>query len=63
VILAATNFVMEIRVFPIRAAMITFFDPEAMEELIKYLGIVVYNRNYLWWIQFKSFTENFKDLT
>jgi hypothetical protein len=34
---------MEIRVFPIRAAMIIFFDPEAMKKFVKYFGVVVNN--------------------
>ncbi len=38
--LAATNFVMEISVLPISAAMIIFFDPEAIEKLIEYPGVI-----------------------
>jgi hypothetical protein len=45
--LAATNFVMEISTLPISAAMIIFFDPEAIEKLIEYLGVFVNNRKYL----------------
>lgn len=45
--LAATNLVMEISVLPISAAMMIFFDPEAIEKLIEYPRVFVNNRKYL----------------
>ena len=40
VMLAATNFVMEISALPINAAIIIFFDPEAIEKLEEYPRVV-----------------------
>jgi hypothetical protein len=45
--LAATNFVIEISVLPISAAMIIFFDAEAIGKLIEYPGVFVNNQKYL----------------
>ena len=45
VMLAAINFVMEISAFPISAAIIIYFDPEAIEKLEEYPGVVENKRS------------------
>jgi len=45
--LAAINFVIEISALPISAAIIIFFDPEAIENLEEYFKVVGNKRSFM----------------
>ena len=47
VMLAAINFVIEISALPISAAIIIFFDPEAIENLEEYFKVVGNKRLFM----------------